>query len=167
MRTAFFFFRLILSAVATWLFWLILTNNTGWREMACGAGAAAISMVATVLFVWKIKASFRMRAEFLNGAVRVPQQLATDTGLLVTTVARRLAGARAASRIMVVPFRRGENMPTSRMRRALAITYLTTTPNTLVLGISKDPELFLFHTIVPMPLPQFMERMGAEPEREA
>lgn len=161
-----FFFRLIVTAVATWLLWLVLADNTGGREMACGAGAAAISMIATVLFVRKIKASFRSRLKFLKEAVHVPPQLVTDTGRLVITVARRLGGARTASRIMAVPFRRGANMPSSRMRRALAITYLTTTPNTLVLGISHDPELFLFHTIVPTPLPQFLERMGAEPERE-
>jgi multisubunit Na+/H+ antiporter MnhE subunit len=166
MRQVFFCFRLALAAVGTWLFWVVLTDNTGWREMTCGAGAAAISMVATILFVWKIKANFRPRAKFLQQAVYVPGHVVTDTGRLVLTVVRRIFGARPASGIMAVPFRRGANMPSSRMRRALAITYFTTTPNTLVLGISQEPELFLFHTIVPTPLPQFMERMGAEPEHE-
>jgi multisubunit Na+/H+ antiporter MnhE subunit len=150
-----------------WAFWLLLTDNTGWREMLAGAGASAISMLAIMLFVDRIKANFRFRARFLKQAIHVPKQLVTDTGLLVFTIARRIAGVKPASGIMAVRFRRGGNMPSSMARRALAVTYLTVSPNTLVLGISEHQNILVFHTIVPAPLPPFVERMGAEPEQEA
>lgn len=153
--------------VACWISWLVLTDNSGWREMLVGACASTISLLAIAVFVRKTKWTFRVRLKLLKEAIHVPPQLFTDTELLAFTVVRRMFGARPASGIMAVPFRRGANTPSSRMRRALAITYVTVTPNTLVLGISQDPELFVLHSIVPKPLPQFMACMGAEPESES
>jgi len=134
--------------------------------MVIGGCASTISLLALAVFVHKTKWTFRVRLKFLKEAIHVPPQLFTDTGLLALTVARLLIGARPASGIVAVHFCRGSNMPSSRMRRALATTYLTVTPNTLVLGILRDPELLVFHRMVARPLPRFMERMGAEPESE-
>ena len=158
--------RFIFTGLALWAFWLILTDNAGLREMLCGAAATAVAITVLVVFVLRTGGHFTVRWEFLKESVHIPKQLLADTGTLLLAVARRMGGARPPSGILAVPFRRGGNRPTSRARRAFAITYLTTTPNTLVLGILEQEGLFLFHTIVPKPFPQFMVRLGAEPERE-
>jgi multisubunit Na+/H+ antiporter MnhE subunit len=153
--------------LAGWVAWLVLADNSGWREMLAGAASSAIAIVAVAVFLLRSRVTFSIRAKFLKEAVHVPKQLAADTWLLLLTIVRRVAGSRPASGVMAVPFRRGGNGPSSRARRALAITYLTVTPNTLVLGISEDKRIFLFHAIAPRPLPSFMTRLGAHPESEA
>lgn len=156
---------LFFTWVACWVFWLILADSTGWREMLIGAASCAVALVAVTAFLLQNRIRFAMRWRFLVEAIHVPKQLVSDTGLLLLVVLRRASGRRGRSGIMGVAFRRGGDTPPSRARRAFAITSLTVTPNTLVLGIT-DEQLFLYHTMVPRPLPAFLIRLGAEPEHE-
>jgi multisubunit Na+/H+ antiporter MnhE subunit len=160
--------RRFLSAwLALSIFWIVLTDNSGWREILAGGFASAISVLAAAAFVRKGHVNIRLRWNFVKEAIHLAPQLASDTGVLLRTIARRMAGARANSGIVVVAFQRGGNRPSSRGRRALATTSLTVTPNTLVLGISEEKRILVFHAIVPRPLPEFIRRLGAEPERES
>ncbi len=157
---------LFFTWVACWVFWLILADSTGWREMLVGGASCAVALVAVRAFLLQNRIRFAMRWRFLVEAIHVPKQLVSDTGLLLLVVLRRASGRRGRSGIMGVAFRRGGDTPPSRARRALAITSLTVTPNTLVLGIAEEEQPFLYHTMVPKPLPAFLIRLGAEPERE-
>lgn len=152
--------------LACWVFWLVLSDSTGWREMLVGAASAAVALVAVAAFLRETGVRFTIRWSFLKEAIQVPRQLVADTGLLLLVVLRRMSGARSRSGIMAVAFRRGADSPPSRARRAFATTLLTVTPNTLVLGISEKDGVFLFHTVVPRPLPPFLIRLGAQPESE-
>lgn len=152
--------------MACWVFWLVLSDSTGWHEMLVGAASAAVALVAVVAFLLETGVRFTIRWSFLKEAIQVPRQLVADTRLLLLVVLRRMFGARSRSGIMAVAFRRGADSPPSRARRAFAITLLTVTPNTLVLGISEKDGVFLFHTVVPRPLPPFLIRLGAQPESE-
>lgn len=157
----------LFSWLACWVFWLVLSDSTGWREILVGAACAAVTLVAVAAFLRETGVRFTIRWSFLKETIHVPRQLVADTGLLLLVVLRRMFGARSRSGIMAVAFRRGADSPPSRARRAFAITLLTVTPNTLVLGISQKNGVLFFHTVVPRPLPPFLIRLGAQPQSES
>lgn len=156
---------LLLTWACQWGLWLIFADNAGFREMIVGALAAAISTFVVGLFLARTIDRFKLQRQYLAQVVHIPRVLFSDTCILLRTIAMRLRGKDIPSGIVAVPFRLGTDDPRSRGRRALAVTFLTLTPNSLVLGFARDPERLFFHTVIPQPLPEFMREMGAEPGR--
>lgn len=167
MRRKLSFRPFIFTWVACWVSWLVLTDNTGWREMAVGAISSAITLAAVISFAIRTRAKYEMRGKFLREAVHVPEILVQGLWVLLEATGRRLVRARVPSGVAVVRFRPGTDDAASRARRALAVTYLTLAPNNLVFGILREKEIFFFHTVIPQPLPPFVVRLGAEPESES
>lgn len=153
--------------LACWVFWLVLSDSTGWREMVVGALASAITLVAVVAFVAATGASYGIRRKFLIEAIHVPEILMEGLGVLLAAMALQMRGKKVPSGIAVVRFDPGQDGSVSRARRAFAITYLTFAPNNLVFGILREKEIFFFHTVIPQPLPPFVVRLGAKPESES
>ena len=154
-----------LTWASQWVLWLIFADNVGFRELLIGAAAAAVSTFFVVLFLSRTPERFEPPRECLAQAVYIPPILFHDTWILLRALAHRLLGREVSSRIVSVPFHAGGNDKVSRGRRALAITFLNLTPNSLVLGILGKENLLFFHTVVPQPLPAFMAKMGARPDR--
>lgn len=158
---------LLLTWASQWGLWLIFADNAGFRELIAGALGAAISTFVVGLFLARTRARFKLQRQYLAQVVHIPKSLLSDTWILLRAIAMRLRGKELPGGIVAVPFRVGTDDPRSRGRRALAITFLTFTPNTLVLGFARGRQLVFFHTVIPQPLPGFMLKMGAEPGRAA
>lgn len=154
----------LLTWASQWVLWLIFADNVGFRELVVGGAASVISTFLVILFLARTSERFRLKSKSLIQALDIPGVLLHDTWILLRTITLRLLGKQTPSQIVSVPFHAGGNDPDSRGCRALAITFLTLTPNTLVLGILKKENLLFFHTLVPQPLPSFMNKMGARPE---
>lgn len=134
--------------------------------MVVGAISSAITLAAVISFAVRTRSGYEMRARFLREVVHIPEILVQGLWVLFDATLRQLRGARVPSGVAAVRFRPGTDDPTSRARRALAITYLTIAPNNLVFGILREEEIFFFHTVIPQPLPPFLIRLGAEPDSE-
>lgn len=156
---------LLLTWASQWALWLIFADNAGFRERIAGAFGAALSTFVVVLFLAHTRQRFKLQGQYLAQAMHIPKMLFRDTWVLLRAIAMRLRGRELPGGIVAVPFLLGTGDPRSRGRRAPAITLLTLTPNTLVLGFARDPELLFFHTVIPQPLPEFMTKMGAKPGR--
>jgi len=153
--------RLAVCWLSEWALWLVFTDNTGFRELLAGAVGAAIATYFSFVFVSRKKVtSFRMPAG-LSAVWLVPTALAHDTVVLLIAVARRLAGHRLPSGYAAIPFAAVGDNPRSRGKRALAATLMTTTPNTLVLGILKDERVLFFHRLIPQPPSSLARRLSA------
>lgn len=134
-----------------WILWLVLTDNTGWRELTIGAAAAAVATYFAFKFASrKPIASFRL-PHGISVIWVLPWVLAHDTAILLFAVAQRLIRRKLRSGIAGIPFGAVANRPTSRSKRALATTLMTITPNTLVLGVLREREILFFHRLVPQP----------------
>jgi multisubunit Na+/H+ antiporter MnhE subunit len=142
--------------------WLAFANNAGRREILIGAVASAIATVAVAIFLHHTRDRFILRTRYLYQIVHAPQIVFSGTWILLRAIALRLRGRNVPGGVVAVHFRIGGDTTSSRGRRALAVTFLTLAPNNLVLGLLPDKELFLFHTVIPQPLPSFMFRLGAE-----
>lgn len=143
--------------------YLAFAVNLGYRELAVSVVAAGIATLGAIVYARQRKIAFRFRVAFLIPAARVPLVMVTDTRLLLVQVARRLLGHIPASLIVTVEFDCGEGRSSEAGRRALAVTFLTLTPNTVVLDICPDEPELVYHELTPAPLPGFAREMGAIP----
>jgi multisubunit Na+/H+ antiporter MnhE subunit len=155
----------LLLWASQWLLWLIFADSYGIREGIVGAVSAAASTHLVALFIARTKDHYKIQARHLMPMIHVPGKLFGDAWVLLVAIKRRLTQQKLGGGIVSVPFHAGANDGFSRARRALAVTYLTFTPNSLVLGISKDADLMSFHTVIPRPFPSFLEKLGARPEQ--
>jgi multisubunit Na+/H+ antiporter MnhE subunit len=165
MRTPVSPLALLLTWASQWGLWLIFADSTGYREMIAGAAAAGVATYFTALFVSRTHDSFKLQGRDLAQVVHVPEILVTGTWILLRAIARRILRKNVPGGVIAVRFRIGGNDAASRGRRALAVTFLTFAPNNLVFGIVADQRILFFHTVIPQPLPNFMFKMGAEPEK--
>jgi multisubunit Na+/H+ antiporter MnhE subunit len=147
--------------VSQLVLWLIFADNSGFREIIVGAIAAAIGTYFVPSFIARTRASFEFRARWVLQVMHVPKLLFVDTGILLRVVTLRVLGKDVPAAIIAVKFDAGGDDAPSRAQRALATTYLTFAPNTLVMGIPRDQQLLFFHTVIPQPLPRFMLNLGA------
>ena len=152
------------SWISQWTLWLAYVNNVGIREIVVGAIVSSVATWAAAVFRRRADDRYRLPLIYVWQAVHVPRALFADTWVLCRAVLMRLTAKRIPSGIISVPFRVGGDAPSSRGRRALAITYLTFTPNSLVMGFLRDEQLLFFHTMIPQVLPPFMRKMGAKLE---
>lgn len=157
----------VLGWVSQWVLWLAFANNIGIREILIGGVASAIATLAVAGFLRHtgVREHYRLRAPYLLQFSRVPKTIATGTWILFRVIASRLIRRNVHGGIVSVPYRIGAENSISRGCRALTITFLTLGPNSLVLGFLPDQRSFLFHTLIPEPLPPFMRKMGALPGR--
>jgi multisubunit Na+/H+ antiporter MnhE subunit len=146
-----------------WTLWLIFANNSGFREMLAGAGAAMVSSLLVSRFLVCTDKRYTLERRYLAQAIHIPEILISGTLILLRVIAIRLMGKKVPAGIVAVHFRTGRDDRRTRGRRALAITFLTFAPNNLVFDILLDQQILFFHTVIPQPLPHFMLHMGAEP----
>lgn len=154
----------LLLWISQGLLWIAFADNSGIREIVIGAVVTAMATLAVWRFRRRTHDRYKLRFEYVRQAVHIPKSIIVDTWILLRVIVMRLRGKAIPARIIGVPFKNGGNGPVSRGRRSLAITFLTLTPNTLVLGLLPDKQLLLFHTLIPQPVPLFMFRLGAEPD---
>ena len=154
-----------ISWLSQWVLWLAYVNNVGIREIIVGAIVSTAATWATAVFRRRAGDHYRLRATYIWQAVHVPRALLADTWILCRAVFMSMGTKRIPSGIISMPFQVGGNGPSSCGRRALAITYLTFTPNSLVMGFLREEQLLFFHSLIPQAPPSFMRKMGAKLER--
>jgi multisubunit Na+/H+ antiporter MnhE subunit len=147
--------------LSQWLLWVLFANNAGAHEIAIGAMASALATSAVVRFQGRLKDRFHLSTRDALQVRHTPVLVASDTRILFRVIGLRLLERDVPGGVATVHFTLGGDDPNSRGRRALATTFLTITPNTLVLGfLSNEQELF-FHTLIPQKLPSFLFKMDA------
>jgi len=154
----------LLTALSQWGLWLAYTSSVGYRELCAGAGAAAIAPGAVWVLAGKGKICFRFRWRQAAQAIYVPWNVIVDTWKLMRAVAMQVFSARGApSLLAAVEFEAAQNDPAAAGREALAITFMTITPNSVVLGIVPDQGVLLYHQIIPSPVATAARHLGARP----
>jgi multisubunit Na+/H+ antiporter MnhE subunit len=145
-------FILATTLIAHWVLWMAYTNSLGHREVIAGGLAAAISTLAVAVFALHGNDHFAFS----------PRETLEGTWQLLKAIAMEAFTRRGAqSSIVALPFAVGGDDPQAAARRALAITYTTITPNTVVLGISHEQKQMLFHQLSPAKTSIMLRRLGA------
>lgn len=166
MRRSHFFVTWIIYSVVflvQWALWLAFTDSTGYREICAGFIAAAVATTAVAIYSWKGGVSFRFRLVDVLQVWRLPGGVIADTVRIFRAVVVRLSGGTLQSGHKAVAYDVGKDDPCGAGRRALAVTYTTITPNTIVLGIVQEQGLLLYHQLVPDQTPEIIRHLGARP----
>jgi hypothetical protein len=137
---------------AGWLFsaalYLLLIDITDLPELIVGAGAAVIAATAFGLARERDLTGVATRLSWL---ARVPRAVARAPGDLVVVsmmALRQLAHPRASvGEFRVVSFACGEEPALESGRRALAESFGSFAPNTIIIGVDPDRELLLAHQL--------------------
>ena len=143
--------------------WMLLVSSTQLAEFSAGIGAAALGAVGDGLVKSKHFAKFRPRLKWLWLFAWEPWYVLTGSAAIFRALARRLAGKKSEAQFRIVPFRAGGDDRESAARRALAITTISISPETIVIGVDRERNFMLLHQIAPAATPEIARRLGAQP----
>lgn len=130
-------------------FWMWLNDSLGTDEMLAGAGAAALAATFAELVSYQATTRFRMRFEWLAGALRLPGQVASDMVTVYRALWRVLVRReQPASAFVTEPARFGDDTAEGVTRRVLLIGAKSLAPNAFALGIDSDTDTMVLHQLV-------------------
>jgi multisubunit Na+/H+ antiporter MnhE subunit len=142
--------------LATWLAWWVLMmglwvavdDSFQFDELLAGA-AAALAALAAELVTHQAEVRLRLRPRWLLAALRLPWQVARDTGVVFGALARLLLRReRLDSEFAEIPVRYGDDTPLGQTRRVLLIGARSLAPNTFVLGMDPERDTMIVHRLV-------------------
>ena len=111
--------------VATWLawwvlmmgFWVAVDDSVRFDELLVGAGAAALAALAAELVTHQAEVRLRLRPRWLLAALRLPWEIARDTGVVFGALARLLLRReRPGGEFAEIPVRYGDDTPLGQTR---------------------------------------------------
>lgn len=144
--------------------YLLLVSTLTKPELWAGLVVAAIATIAAAAFGALGIVHFKPTIGQLLQAARIPAEMIRGTWAVFTALGKQLLTRDGAPSLMVaVPFEVGGKDEGAAARRALAVTYTTMTPNSVVLGIPRKQALLLYHQVAPSNVPQMMINLGARP----
>ena len=129
--------------------WVAVDDSFQFDEVLAGAGAAALAALAAELVTHQAGVRLRVRPRWLLAALRLPWQVARDTGVVFGALARLLLRReRPGSEFAEIPVRYGDDTPLGQTRRVLLIGAHSLAPNMFVLGMDPERGTMTVHRLV-------------------
>ncbi len=150
-----------LTALAAFALWVVFVSGFKGQEMLVG-GICTAACTAFLVFAWKARpVHLEFHAADVRQGWRVPGSIVQDAWVVCRALARDLSGRRVDSALTVHPFEASTTNRRKRAREVLVVTYLTASPNSIVLGVDQEAGLLLMHQLDPQALPETARRLGA------
>lgn len=133
-----------------WLFWLgcwaLVGGTIAPIDLLLGAVTVTAVLAAAVAVSRMAGIRLDGRLAWLRHLRRLPLRIGLDTVAVTREALRRLAGGRSRGRLHDVPFRaRGDDARTVA-RRAVVVTAVSLTPNSVVADVQPDRDVGVVHT---------------------
>jgi hypothetical protein len=152
-----------------WCLWTSLSGGSP-HDLWLGLVAAGLGVLGFALVRAAMGVSYRFRWRWIGQGVRVPGEVASNTGLALSTLAARLfRGQKAASVMREVRFDDRGGPAELVGRQALAVVYGTTSPNFIAVGFEGEHEQagdglkLVYHQLRATPISESLRRLGAMP----
>lgn len=130
-------------------FWVIVDDSIEADELLVGAGVAALAALLAEVAGYQAATRLRMRIEWLGPALRLPLEVARDTGTVLLALWRQLALRQPPrSGFREVGVRYGGETLEDKTRRALLIAAQSLAPNTFALGLDAERNVMVVHQLV-------------------
>lgn len=151
--------ELLLEWAALLLLWFLFVYQFSMSELLVGAVASALGVLALQVTLRAVPFCFQPKFRWLLQAWRLPAMIAEDLWILLNEFARRLLGRRSRSLLELVKFGvNGDNCRASA-QRALAVLFVSTSPNSIVLHIDRETGDMLVHTLKPQSVPPLVSKL--------
>lgn len=131
------------------MLWIFFVYQFTASELLVGAAASALSVLALQVTLRAVPLCFQAKLRWLVQAARLPAEIARDLWILLTELARRLAGKRSRSVLELVKFGVNGDNCRAAAQRALALLFVSTSPNSVVLDIDRETGDMLVHQLKP------------------
>ncbi len=131
------------------LYWLLVAK-TDRAEILAGLVTAGLALAATVAMQRQGGMRFAVRWEWIALLPRLLIRYAADCMRLAEVLWRTVADrAGWRGRLIAVPFDVGGKSAQSAARRALVVTGISWTPNTIAVVIDREKQTLLIHQLMP------------------
>ncbi len=154
----------VLSGGVLFLLWALLTSGFKLQESLLGIFAALVAALLFMLTRIKTGSFFHPSLRELLSIWRVPWYILAESWLVVRILAEDLLGIRkAGSYFRAVPFDAGTEGDVRTLSRiALATTYSTMAPNSIVVGVDRKQGQMLIHQLQRTPVSEMTRQLGAK-----
>lgn len=150
------------SVVLAFLAWLAFVGNLSGQELALGAACAVFSSALSAFVFKRMGIPLRIRIKDVIQLLWIPWYLIKGGWQILSVLFKDAAGIKKAQSLFrAVPY---EHMsgPHGFIRRALAVSGTTVTPNSIVIGIDTHRELLLLYQIKRSDIPRITKKLGAK-----
>lgn len=147
-----------LRRVTTWLAWWVLLlalwvavdDSLAPDELLVGAGAAALAALLAEVVFHQAAVRFQVRVAWLVRALRLPGEVAGQTGIVFAALARTVLGKAPppSGGFRERPLRYGDDSPLGVTRRLLLTGARSLAPNEFVVGIDAERDVMVTHQLV-------------------
>jgi multisubunit Na+/H+ antiporter MnhE subunit len=156
----------IVSQVVFWVgdwmalmaFWIVLTGNFRWTELLIGAGASLLGSIVSVAAESMNIARFLPHWRYLWQSRAVIWQMVIGVWVVMGSLIRH--DGRAAGRVHAIPFDPGGEDAESQARRAVAETFPTMAPASVVIGVDRGMGAVVFHLLGTSSVPPTLQRLS-------
>jgi multisubunit Na+/H+ antiporter MnhE subunit len=147
-----------------YVFWILFVGTFSAHELEIGIIATLLAVAGTVVIDVQYPSRFAPSLRELLTAWRLPAYWISGTFSILKVAALDSIGAkRAKSLFIAVPFAGGKlHDERDVARRVLAVTYTTTSPDSIVLGINVSQQKLLVHKFERTPTAQITKALGAQ-----
>ncbi len=147
-----------------WGLYLLFASSLQKAELCVGLGIAVLAATGTEVVYAQNLAFFKPKLYWLALSLELPWYVLSGAWVIFLVLAKfalRIDNPKSLHR--AVRFDAGRGDSESHARRALAITYSTVPPTSIIVDILRDADLMLFHQISPSGVPKITQELGAEP----
>lgn len=139
-------------------FWIALTGSFRWTELLIGAGASLVGSIISVATEAMTFVRFLPQWRYLWQSRSVIWQIPLGVISVVGVLFRE--GKCAAGHIRFVPFEPGGEEAESQTRRAVAETFPSMAPASIVIGVDRGMGVVIFHLLGSSSPPPTLQRLG-------
>ncbi len=141
--------------------WFGFAFSLSVAELLVGAACAVLTVVTLEVVFGAEPLCFAPSRSMLAEVRLVPLLIIKGLGALLSVLATRIRGGRSQSAFRVVAFRPGGSSAQQAAQRVLVVSFTTTPPNSIVVGIDRDRQQMLLHQIKRGPLPEIIRYLEA------
>lgn len=152
--------------VATWFgflaLWFLFVYQISLPELFAGAGAALLTVFALERSLRAEPFQFRPKLRWCAQVWRFPRIILEDFIALFYTLGRHLLRKPGVGLFQLTPFRTSGDASLQAAQRCLATTFMSLSPNSVVVDIDTERKVMMFHQVKRAPVPTMIRNLEEE-----
>ena len=149
---------MILQWAVLTLMWLLFVFQSQISEVLAGAVGAALSVVVLHTALKAVPLCFEPKLRWIALVGRLPGMIVADLAHLFRNVVRHILRRPVQSEFLVGRFHAGNDC-SGAAQRALAVLFLSTAPNSVVVDIDASSSSMLLHQLTATPLSPLIPKL--------